>query len=186
MSNTGCLSKLSTPSTTAPSGCGSGGPVETRILLGWTKNTLRNTSPPNPRYRFGGWSESRTWDLNGTTPVALPVSYSEQEQDYFGNVTKLIRTTQDGSLVWRQTTENNLPEALIENRTADWILGRIKKSRVTHEAPTLAAQLARYPGSAGSSPNATANTWSPLPPPPLTPEQLAAVMQVIQTLLLDD
>jgi hypothetical protein len=106
-------------------------------------------------------------------------------QDFYGNVWTLAQITSYAGQEWgRQSTINS-----VENWVDPWILGRLKGTRVTHTALNPAAQLARLPSSPGTSPQASANTYTPPappPPPPLPPATLSAVLTIIQMLLLDD
>jgi hypothetical protein len=157
-----------------------------RLLVSETVNTLADTSPVNPAYRFIGTSVQRSWDLNPSqNQVELPTVTTDSMQDFYGNVWTLAQITSYAGQEWgRQSTINS-----VENWVDPWILGRLKGTRVTHTALNPAAQLARLPSSPGTSPQASANTYTPPappPPPPLPPATLSAVLTIIQMLLLDD
>ena len=156
-----------------------------RLLVNETENTLVDLSPtPNPGYRYVGTSVTRTWDINPSQQrVELPTVTTTTAQDAFGNATSLVKVTSHLGAEWgRETTTN-----VFDNFTTPWILGRLKKSTVEHRAPAPADQLARFATSSGTSPLATANTYTPpSAQPPMPPANTAALMAIIQMLLLDD
>ena len=156
-----------------------------RLLVNETENTLVDLSPTaNPGYRYVGTSVTRTWDINPSQArVELPTVTTTTVQDAFGNATSLVKVTSHQGAEWsRETTTNTF-----DNLTTPWILGRLRRSTVEHRAPTPEAQLARLPTSAGTSPLATANTYTPPgAQPPAPPVNTAALMAIIQMLLLDD
>lgn len=158
------------------------------ILLQSTDNTLKDTEPPNPRYRYIGESSVQSFDYNGSARVALPATRTTTTQDNFGNVTRIEQTkTQSaasGTLTWSSVTENTYDGDPKWRR-----LGRLKKSTVSSSAPSLDAQIAANTRSAGTSANAAAVSSS-LPavgqeapkPLPLPPQLLMPILQ----LLLED
>jgi hypothetical protein len=150
------------------------------ILLQSTSNTLGDTAPANPRFRYLRSSTVMNWDWNGTARVAMPRTDSVTEMDDVGNVTSIVQTTTaPNGLVWKQTTTNRYDE---DNR-ASWILGRLTSATVKSEAPSADAQIAAYARSAGRSPGASdISSSAPAAPQSISPAVLSAILQ----LLLDD
>lgn len=150
------------------------------MLLQSTTNTLRDTVPINPRFRYVGASTVNSWDWNAMTSIAMPRGDTTSVMSNLGNVASLTQTTtaRDGA-VWSKTTTN----VFGQDNVAAWILGRLTSSTVVSTAPDADTQIAANPRSAGNSANATAMS-SPAPsvPQPLSPAVLAAILQ----LLLDD
>lgn len=150
------------------------------LLLQSTANTLSDTTPVNPRYRYIGASNVKSWDWNGSAAVAMPTVETSTQLSDLGNVTRIVQTTTAPTgLWWRQTTTNNYDA---DNPSA-WLLGRLTKASVTSESPTAEAQLAAHARKAGLSPNASdTSSTMPATPQPLPPGVLSAILQ----LLLDD
>lgn len=146
------------------------------ILLQATTNTLGNTAPDNPRFRFVAASTARSWDWNGTLRLPMPVTDTTTSMDDVGNVLQLVQTTRDGAREWRKTTTN----VYAADNRANWLLGRLTRSTATTLTPTAELQIAANSRSFGAEPNANSMS-SPLPPP-ISPAVLAAILQ----LLLDD
>ncbi len=156
------------------------------LLVQQTENILADTVPgAHGGYRYIGTSVQQSWDLNPSEQrLELPTVTTTSVQDFYGNVTRTERVTSHGGSEWgRQLTENT-----VENWTDHrWILGRLTRARVTHTAPDVGTQMARLPTSAGSSPNASANTYTPPgATSPLPAPVLDAIMAVITSILLDD
>lgn len=149
-------------------------------LLQSTVNTLSDTSPINPRFRYVGASTVKSWDLNGSTQVALPQVDTTTVMSDLGNVTGVVQTTGfPGGAQWKKTTTN----VYGQDDTTKWILGRLTKSTVTSEAPTVADQIAAYPRNAGRSSTASdMSSSAPAVAQPLSPAVLSAILQ----LLLED
>ena len=147
-------------------------------LLERTSNSLSDTTPiVNPRYRFIGGSSTRRYDYNGTA-IALPISIIASEQDNFGNVSYIRETATVGDLTWTTKVTTNTYDTDERWRR----LGRLKASEVLSTVPSLDQQMASYPRSAGTSPNAASTSLAPPAPPPLKPEVLMSILQ----LLLED
>jgi hypothetical protein len=153
------------------------------VLLHRTTNTLADTVPVNPRYRFIGSATAQSWDWNNETlaTVPLPTLASTTTMTNVGNVTGIVQTTTANGLVWSQTTTNEYDPA--KQNPSAWILGRLTKATVTSVSPTEAAQLGAYSSSAGRSPDAGSTSGTtPAAPQPINPAVLSAILQ----LLLDD
>lgn len=154
------------------------------VLLQRSTNTLKDTSPANPRYRFTGTSLVENWDWNAQagTSVALPTVESSTEMNDVGDVTRMFqKTTAPNGLWWSKTTTNEYDPA--KQNPSAWILGRLTRSTVVSQSPSVEQQLAANTTSPGRSPSA-AVTSSATPPAqqPLDP----AVLSVILQLLLED
>lgn len=150
------------------------------VLLQRTTNTLSDTVPANPGYRYVGKSIVEAWDWNGgaNTLVQLPTMESTFSLDDVGNVLSTVQTTLSNGSMWRKTTINEYRD----NRSL-WLLGRLTKSTVSSEAPTRNDQLALHPRSQGTLAGAgDMSSSAPAVPQPISP----AVLSVILQLLLDD
>ncbi|WP_164886611.1 FG-GAP repeat domain-containing protein [Piscinibacter defluvii] len=150
------------------------------LLLQQTTNSLRNTTPANPRYRFLGASTVKSWDWDGTTPIELPQVETSTTMSSLGNVTSIVQVTKVAGSEWsRKTTTNTYSDD-----ETKWLLGRLTASRVESTVPAAATQLAANGArSAGSSTGAsdTSSTMAPVRQP-LSPAALSAILH----LLLED
>lgn len=129
-------------------------------LVQWVKGSLpRDTVPANPGYRYSDTSEDNSWDLNGSTRVAMPRTVVLTTQDHYGNITQLVRMSL-GPAIWSESTTNEYDQrqTLIDN----WILGRLLRAKVANSVPLTSVQLGLYPSSAGSAQYASDATV-PLP-----------------------
>jgi hypothetical protein len=159
-------------------------PASPFVLLQRSTNTLKDTSPVNPRYRFTGNSLVESWDWNAQagTAVAMPTVESSTEMTDVGDVTRMFqKTTAPNGLWWSKTTTNEYDPA--KQNPSAWILGRLTRATVVSQSPSVDQQLAANPTSPGRSPTAAATSSSaPSAPQPLNPAVLAAILQ----LLLED
>lgn len=147
-------------------------------LLERTSNSLSDTTPiANPRYRFIGGSSTKRYDYNGTA-IPLPISITASEQDNFGNVYYIRETATLGDLTWTTKITTNTYDPDERWRR----MGRLKASEVVSTLPSIDQQMASYPRSAGTSPNAASTSLATPAPPPLKPEVLMGILQ----LLLED
>lgn len=181
-------SVVSTPSGGVPTGsCGlpSSDPSSATpfVLVQNTTNQLSNTTPNNPRYRFTGSTVVNSWDWDGQTLVRLPDSTTTTTMDDMGNVTLLQQNTHDldNGLQWAKTTTSTYLAHDFDN----WILGRLKTTKVVASAPTVAQQAAAYPRNVGNAGDPNAAAMSPAQPVP-TPIPPAALAAILQLLLGDD
>jgi len=148
------------------------------VLLQATNNTPGLTTPNNPRFKFVASSSVKSWDWNGSTRLALPISSTTSTMDDVGNVLTLVQSTRDSAnREWRKTTTNVYGQ---DNRT-NWLLGRLTRSQVDAVTPTAAVQIAAN-GSSVGPPGAERMSPATPVPQPLSPAALAAILQ----LLLDD
>jgi hypothetical protein len=159
--------------------------LASRLTLG-TQNLLSDALPAgdatasNPRFRYIGQSTIDRTELVASTAVPLSRTVTTSQQDDRGNVLSIREQTRDlvSGLEWEKLTTNTY------STDARWRrLGRLTQSTTVGTAPSIDAQLAAYPRSAGTSPNAQA-TGSPLPAPP-TPFDPAWTTIVTQYLLED-
>lgn len=152
------------------------------VLLQRTTNTLNDTTPANPRFRFIGGAITENWDWNTASASLVPMPKSESitTMSSRGNVlTVEQKTTAPNGSVWKKTTTNTYGQ---DDETT-WTLGRLTRSTVRSESPTAADQIAAHGRSPGRSPTAS-SVSSALPPAaqPMSPAVLSAILQ----LLLED
>jgi FG-GAP-like repeat len=148
------------------------------MLLQTTTNEL-GSPPANTRFRYTAKSTVKSWDWNNVTGVAMPTSVTQTTMDDFGNATQLVQSTTDASgNEWKKTTTN------IFGTTDEFKrFGRLTRSTVASEAPSLDTQIGLRNRSYGTSPSANKNSGTqPAVPQPMSP----GVMSAIVNLLLDD
>lgn len=81
-------------------------------------------APGNVYFPYVWRRTEDAWDLNGTV---MPSVITDTDYDAFGNATEIEVFTDDG---FSKTTVNTY-----DNDTNDWILGRLRRTEVTSEAP---------------------------------------------------
>ena len=148
------------------------------ILLQSTVNTLTDTAPANPRFRYVGQTVTRTWDVVAGKPLELPQSETATAMDIWGNVKELVQTARlaNGGAVWRRVTTTNT----FADNPSKWLLGRIARSTVKTEAASAADQLALYGRSAGRGANAAdVSSNVPASRDSMSPDMLATIVQSV-------
>jgi hypothetical protein len=126
------------------------------MLLRRTVSTLGDTVPANPLLRVVTQSTTSAWDWqHGAAVTALPVVNGTSQTSIRGNVELITETTTHAGQTWSKETTNTYAD-----NAAAWLLGRLTRAQVVSNAPTADAQIAANPGSAGTSPNATATSSS--------------------------
>lgn len=157
-----------------------GGTSTPYVLLQRSTNTLADTTPVNPRYRYIGASLVESWDWNNAagSVVSLPTVSTTTALSDRGNVKTLTQVTNaPNGLVWKKTTTNEYTDD-----ESSWLLGRLTRATVKSESPSAAEQLAANPTKFGSAGADATSSSAPAAPQPISP----AVMSIILQLLLDD
>lgn len=96
--------------------------------------TLQDDHPSGPPHRpVVSQSIERSYDLQTHTVVTTVTT--DQSFDAYGNPTDITVTTNGGGLTVVTGTDN-----VYQNDTADWLLGRLEETTVTH---TRGAQSAK-------------------------------------------